>query len=105
NNCTVVVRYKSTRSQYCFLPLAASRTARAVFSPSMPLVIAYHLIWTIYGYWLPNDLRGSTSKVIRNDLLKELGELHFGRKKLQPCSKDLRAFDQRAANLLRFPVI
>src|SRR5688500_3910082 len=70
-----------------------------------PIVIAYHLIWTIYGYWLPNDLRGSTSKVIRHDILKELGELHFGRKKIQPFSSQLREFDERAAGLLKFPVI
>ena len=27
-----------------------------------PVVIAYHLIWTAYGTWLPNDLRGSGSR-------------------------------------------
>ncbi len=26
-----------------------------------PSVIAHHLIWTLYGHWLPNDLRGSGS--------------------------------------------
>jgi len=26
---------------------------------SQPLVIGYHLIWTGYGWWLPNDPRGS----------------------------------------------
>ena len=24
-----------------------------------PIVIAHHLIWTAYGWWLPNDPRGS----------------------------------------------
>ncbi len=28
------------------------------------IVIAYPLIWSIYGYWLPNDPRGSTSKTL-----------------------------------------
>src|SRR5207248_5245600 len=84
----------------------AKRLARYHLAPMLnPIVIAYHLIWTIYGYWLPNDLRGSTSKVSRNDVLKELGELHFGRKKIQPLSRDLRGFDERAAALLQFPVI
>jgi REP element-mobilizing transposase RayT len=72
---------------------------------SNPIVIAYHLIWTIYGYWLPNDLRGSTSKVIRNDILKQLGQLHYGRKNVQPLSSQLRDFDKRAAALLQFPVM
>src|SRR5829696_7268227 len=70
-----------------------------------PIVIAYHLVWTIYGYWLPNDPRGSTSAVIRNDLLKELGDLHYGRKRIQPTSAQLREFDDRAAVKLQFPVI
>src|SRR4051812_17197335 len=71
----------------------------------LPLVIAYHLVWTIYGYWLPNDPRGGTSKIIRNDLLKELGALHQGRKIIQPRSSELRNFDNRTAPLLQFPVI
>ncbi len=43
-----------------------------------PIVIAHHIMWTLYGWWLPNDPRGSTSRVIRNDLLAELGELASG---------------------------
>lgn len=82
----------------------ASNQRQNVKMPN-PLVIAYHLVWTIYGYWLPNDPRGSTSKVIRQDLLKELGELHYGRKRIQPTSRQLREFDDRAATVLRFPVI
>jgi hypothetical protein len=49
-----------------------------------PLVIAYHLMWTAYGWWLPNDPRGSSSHTIRNDVIAELGELHLGRKQVQP---------------------
>jgi hypothetical protein len=26
-----------------------------------PIVIAHHIMWTLYGWWLPNDPRGSTS--------------------------------------------
>jgi hypothetical protein len=46
------------------------------------MVIAHHLMWTLYGWWLPNDPHGSTSQTIRNDILKELGELHSGRKRI-----------------------
>jgi len=28
-----------------------------------PLVIAYPLVWTGYGWWLPNDPRGEYLKV------------------------------------------
>ena len=31
------------------------------------MVIGYHLIWTAYGWWLPNDPRGSTSHRIRQN--------------------------------------
>jgi REP element-mobilizing transposase RayT len=70
-----------------------------------PFVIAYHLIWTAYGWWLPNDPRGSTSRTIRNDILAELGELHYGRKKAQPVSAEIRRFYRRAKDLLRHPLL
>jgi REP element-mobilizing transposase RayT len=71
----------------------------------MPLFFAYHLIWTAYGWWLPNDLRGSTSKVVRRDHLKELGELHFGRKRVQPASWQVREFYANAAIHLQQPLL
>lgn len=70
-----------------------------------PLVIAYHLIWTAYGWWLPNDPRGSGSRSIRSDVLAELGELHFGRKRVQPTGKVIREFYQHAADLLKHPLL
>ena len=70
-----------------------------------PIVIAHHLIWTIYGYWLPNDPRGSGSNFIRDDVLKVLGDLHYGRKRIQPVASELREFDRRARGLLAFPVV
>jgi hypothetical protein len=60
---------------------------------------------TLYGWWLPNDPRGSTSRVIRNDLVAELGELHFGRKSIQPAGRDLRAFYEQAAASLQHPLL
>jgi REP element-mobilizing transposase RayT len=70
-----------------------------------PLVIAYHLVWTAYGWWLPNDPRGSTSKELCCDLLAQLGELHYGRKKIQPAGPVLREFYHQAAALLQFPLL
>jgi len=54
-----------------------------------PLVIAYHLIWTVYGWWLPNDPRGSGSSIVRNPAIGPLGELHHGRKVNQPAERKL----------------
>ena len=64
------------------------------------MVIAYHLIWTVYGWWLPNDPRGSGSRAIGSDVIAQHGEVHFGRKRVQPPSAELRAFYRRAAPLL-----
>lgn len=38
------------------------------------MVAGYHLIWTAYGFWLPNDARGSTSVEIRVEKLKGCGQ-------------------------------
>jgi REP element-mobilizing transposase RayT len=65
-----------------------------------PLVIAHHLMWTLYGWWLPNDPRGSTSRSIRSDLVGELGALHLGRKAIQPAGGDLHDFYEQAASVL-----
>lgn len=69
------------------------------------MIIAHHIIWTAYGWWLPNDPRGSTSNVVRCSVLKELGELHRGRKKVQPASRDLRAFYAEAGERLSHPLL
>jgi REP element-mobilizing transposase RayT len=68
-------------------------------------VIAYHLIWSNYGTWLPNDLRGSGSREVYTPILAALGEVHFGRKKLQPSRTKVREFYEQAEPLLQFPVI
>jgi REP element-mobilizing transposase RayT len=70
-----------------------------------PLVIAYHLVWTAYGWWLPNDPRGSGSRTVRTNLIAELGELHFGRKKVQPAGRLIREFYGEAADHLKHPLL
>src|SRR5918993_4875280 len=70
-----------------------------------PIVLAYHLYWAGYGWWLPNDPRGSCSRAIGCDLLKPLGDLHYGRKKLQPASRDIRAFYEQARAVLKHPLL
>lgn len=68
-------------------------------------VIAHHLIWANYGTWLPNDPRGSGSRTVYTPVLAELGELHFGRKKLQPARSAVRKFYGAAEPRLQFPVL
>lgn len=68
-------------------------------------VIAYHLIWTAYGTWLGNDPRGSGSHGVYTRELADLGEVHFGRKKLQPQRSKVKEFYNVAEQRLTFPVI
>lgn len=70
-----------------------------------PLVIGYHLIWTGYGWWLPNDPRGSGSDTVCTDILAELGDVHHGRKPVQPPGREVREFYARAAPLLQHPLL
>ena len=69
------------------------------------MVAGYHLLWTVYGYWLPNDPRGSTSREIRVEPIKPLGDIHFGRKKVQPSSGEIKAFKAVAQDSLKHPLL
>lgn len=69
-----------------------------------PIVIAHHLIWTVYGTWLPNDPRGSGSRAIACDVLRDLGDVHYGRKRVQPSDAVIRAFYAQATPLLKHEV-
>ena len=73
--------------------------------PWNPIVIAFHLVWTAYGTWLPNDPRGSGSQKVVSPDLAELGELHHGRKSVQPPFHEVRNFYERAEPLLKFDVM
>jgi REP element-mobilizing transposase RayT len=64
------------------------------------MIAGHHLIWTAYGCWLPNDPRGSSSDRIRVPRIAPLGELHPGRKRIQPRSAEIRRFYERAEELL-----
>ncbi len=65
------------------------------------MVFGYHLVWTAYGWWLPNDPRGSTSHRIASDVIVELGELHYGRKTVQPAGWVICDFYERAVPVLK----
>src|SRR5713101_1705661 len=64
------------------------------------MVLGYHLIWTAYGWWLPNDPRGSSSHEIRVEKIADLGDLRFGRKEIQPSRAELREFFAASRDVL-----
>jgi len=72
---------------------------------AQPIRIGHHFIWTAYGAWLSNDPRGGGSHSIRTDILAELGELHYGRKTIQPAGQVVREFYDQAADLLKHPTL
>jgi hypothetical protein len=57
-----------------------------------PLAIAYHLVWAAYGWWLPNDPRGSISAGMADENIKGLGAAHYGRKPVQPPRSIVQQF-------------
>jgi REP element-mobilizing transposase RayT len=58
-----------------------------------------------YGWWLPNDPRGSSSHEIRVERIAELGELHHGRKPVQPRASELRQFHDAARAVLKHELL
>ena len=69
------------------------------------MVAAYHLIWTAYGWWLPNDPRGSMSHEIRSADIAGLGELHYGRRSILPAYRDIKTFYELAQGSLKHTLI
>lgn len=68
-------------------------------------ILASHLVIHGYGHWLSNDPRGSGSETIRKDDLKDLGDIHHGRKRVQPPREELREFYREAEPLLEHETI
>jgi REP element-mobilizing transposase RayT len=69
------------------------------------MIAGYHLIWTVYGWWLPNDPRGSTSREIRAASIASLGELHYGRRRVQPAGRVISEFRDAARGVLKHPLL
>jgi REP element-mobilizing transposase RayT len=70
------------------------------------MILAYHVIFTTYGFWLPNDPRGSWSDYVRSWEL-----LHFGRATQVSTSRSLakhphqRPRRQAAKEAMKYPPV
>lgn len=73
--------------------------------PARRVILGAHLVFHGYGHWLSNDPRGSGSHELRKDELKELGDIHLGRKPVQPPRDELRRFYREAKTLLEHETI
>jgi REP element-mobilizing transposase RayT len=69
------------------------------------MIAGYHLLWTAYGWWLPNDPRGSTSREVRCAAIAGLGDLHHGRRRIQPTAGVMREFHEAAGSLLKHALL
>jgi hypothetical protein len=69
------------------------------------MTIGIHLVLSGYGTWLSNDPRGSGSVETCKDELRDLGEIHQGRKRVQPSRRELKAFYAEAEPLLDYPTL
>jgi len=69
------------------------------------MIAGYHLIWTAYGHWLPNDPRGSTSSKVHCARIASLGELHYGRRRIQPAGRVIRKFYDAAQGVLQHKLL
>jgi len=65
-----------------------------------PRILAHHLIFSGYGFWLANEPRGSGSEAIRDHRFDAFGSVHLGRKRKQPTREELRDFYRRATPVL-----
>ena len=73
--------------------------------PPRRVILASHLILTGYAHWLSNDPRGSGSTETRKDELKDLGDIHHGRKRIQPSREELKQFHRDAKDRLDHEII
>ncbi len=71
----------------------------------LDMVLAYHLILTGYGHWLPNDPRGSMSTNVVAGKLLSLRIMHFGRKRTQPPRTALKDFYLNAEHQLEHTIL
>lgn len=84
------------------LPIGRLFPSNVIF---VVMVIAHHLILTGYGHWLPNDPRGSLSTEIKAGKLFPLGDIHFGRKSVQPSRPEVKSFFRKAAPRLEHDIL
>ena len=69
------------------------------------MIHAYHLIWGTYGFWLPNDPRGSWSETVYAWELARFGKAtkSIARRDIDP--EDYRRWRTQARRALKYPPV
>jgi REP element-mobilizing transposase RayT len=69
------------------------------------MIHAYHVVWGAYGFWLPNDPRGSWSEFVASWELLRNGKSTFGIERLDIDLQKRQAWREAAVAALRFPPV
>lgn len=81
-----------------------SRKKRERYVPDE--VIAFHVILGVYGFWLPNDPRGSKSRFVWADHLKQFGDATYVEtNESVAAAKHDAAKRTRAKRALKYPAV
>jgi REP element-mobilizing transposase RayT len=69
------------------------------------VVHGYHVIWGAYGFWLPNDPRGSWSEFVGSWELARFGRATRSSERLNVDLAEWRAWRAAAETALKFPSV
>jgi REP element-mobilizing transposase RayT len=69
------------------------------------VVHAYHVIWGAYGFWLPNDPRGSWSDFVYSWELARFGRATKSMERVEIAPPEYAAWRAAATKALKYPAI
>ena len=69
------------------------------------MIHAYHVIWGAYGFWLPNDPRGSWSDFVASWELLRFGKATGGLERRDVDPRQWQEWRAAAVTALRFPPV
>ncbi len=69
------------------------------------MIHGYHVIWGAYGFWLPNDPRGSWSDFVASWELLRFGKATFGLERRDVDPQQWQAWRTAAVTALKFPPV
>src|SRR5262245_40836741 len=69
------------------------------------MVHGYHVVWGAYGFWLPNDPRGSWSDYVASWELAKFGRATKSLDRRRVSASNWHAWRAAATSALKFPVV
>ena len=69
------------------------------------MIHGYHVIWGTYGFWMPNDPRGSWSDFVHSWELARFGRATKSLDRIDAEPKEYAAWRAKARNALKYPAV